>query len=142
MINLRLQVSITTLPRSQVLRTSTLTTQNMDGLDEERHSPYEISDQHLTSPTSSFQTDTSGAWLALKNTVKQCPPQQLSQPLSPKFHPILSSPVVLRLENTGSISRDHLASERTFLAYVRTSLAITSVSSSRVAHRLTEDISL
>ncbi|KAH9950627.1 hypothetical protein B0H21DRAFT_686210 [Amylocystis lapponica] len=30
----------------------------------------------------------------------------------------------LTLENTGSVARDHLASERTFLTYVRTSLAI------------------
>ncbi|KAF8798847.1 hypothetical protein BYT27DRAFT_7122333 [Phlegmacium glaucopus] len=32
----------------------------------------------------------------------------------------------LRLENSGSVARDHLASERTFLAYMRTSLAIAS----------------
>ncbi len=32
----------------------------------------------------------------------------------------------LTLENSGSVARDHLASERTFLAYVRTSLAISS----------------
>ncbi|KZV68787.1 hypothetical protein PENSPDRAFT_581899 [Peniophora sp. CONT] len=32
----------------------------------------------------------------------------------------------LILENTGSVARDHLASERTFLAYVRTSLAFAS----------------
>ncbi|KAJ3806970.1 hypothetical protein F5876DRAFT_49022 [Lentinula aff. lateritia] len=32
----------------------------------------------------------------------------------------------LILENNGSVARDHLASERTFLAYVRTSLAIAS----------------
>ncbi|KAF7296794.1 hypothetical protein MIND_00910400 [Mycena indigotica] len=31
---------------------------------------------------------------------------------------------LLILENRGSVARDHLASERTFLAYVRTSLAI------------------
>ncbi|KAK0483675.1 hypothetical protein IW261DRAFT_1464500 [Armillaria novae-zelandiae] len=31
------------------------------------------------------------------------------------------------LTNNGSVARDHLASERTFLAYVRTSLVITSV---------------
>jgi len=30
------------------------------------------------------------------------------------------------LENSGSVARDHLASERTFLAYVRTSLALAS----------------
>ncbi|THH14553.1 hypothetical protein EW146_g5786 [Bondarzewia mesenterica] len=33
---------------------------------------------------------------------------------------------VLVLENTGSVARDHLALERTFLAYVRTSLAFAS----------------
>ncbi|THU83136.1 hypothetical protein K435DRAFT_690147, partial [Dendrothele bispora CBS 962.96] len=32
----------------------------------------------------------------------------------------------LILENSGSVARDHLASERTFLAYVRMSLAIAS----------------
>ncbi|KAG9082474.1 hypothetical protein FRC07_014193, partial [Ceratobasidium sp. 392] len=30
------------------------------------------------------------------------------------------------LENSGSVARDHLANERTWLAYVRTSLAIAS----------------
>ncbi|TBU46270.1 hypothetical protein BD309DRAFT_954556 [Dichomitus squalens] len=34
--------------------------------------------------------------------------------------------LVLTLENSGSVARDHLASERTFLAYARTSLAIAS----------------
>jgi hypothetical protein len=33
----------------------------------------------------------------------------------------------LVLKNQGSVARDHLASERTFLAYVRTSVAIASV---------------
>ena len=32
--------------------------------------------------------------------------------------------VSLVLENTGSVARDHLANERTWLAYVRTSLSI------------------
>lgn len=32
----------------------------------------------------------------------------------------------LTLKNTGSVARDHLASERTFLAYVRTSLSLAS----------------
>lgn len=31
------------------------------------------------------------------------------------------------LENSGSVARDHLASERTFLAYVRTSMALASM---------------
>ncbi|PPQ68808.1 hypothetical protein CVT24_007693 [Panaeolus cyanescens] len=34
--------------------------------------------------------------------------------------------IQLRLKNSGSVARDHLASERTYLAYVRTSLAISS----------------
>jgi uncharacterized membrane protein YidH (DUF202 family) len=36
----------------------------------------------------------------------------------------LRSKVTLTLKNSGSVARDHLASERTFLAYMRTSLAI------------------
>ncbi|KAI0671102.1 hypothetical protein C8Q78DRAFT_1079041 [Trametes maxima] len=34
--------------------------------------------------------------------------------------------LLLMLENSGSVARDHLASERTFLAYVRTSLTMSS----------------
>ncbi|PBK67389.1 hypothetical protein ARMSODRAFT_306768 [Armillaria solidipes] len=34
--------------------------------------------------------------------------------------------VSLTLQNNGSVARDHLASERTFLAYIRTSLALAS----------------
>ncbi|OSD02390.1 hypothetical protein PYCCODRAFT_1452209 [Trametes coccinea BRFM310] len=34
--------------------------------------------------------------------------------------------LLLMLENSGSVARDHLASERTFLAYVRTSLTLSS----------------
>ncbi|KAG6820292.1 hypothetical protein H0H93_002730 [Arthromyces matolae] len=37
-----------------------------------------------------------------------------------------TSDVSLILENTGTVARDHLALERTFLAYVRTSIAIAS----------------
>ncbi|KAL0945972.1 hypothetical protein HGRIS_012250 [Hohenbuehelia grisea] len=43
---------------------------------------------------------------------------------SPSPHP--SEPSSFILQNTNSVARDHLASERTFLAYVRTCLAITS----------------
>lgn len=35
--------------------------------------------------------------------------------------------IALILSNSGSVARDHLASERTFLAYVRTSLATASM---------------
>jgi hypothetical protein len=38
----------------------------------------------------------------------------------------LASRIKLSLLNRGSVARDHLASERTFLAYVRTSLGIAS----------------
>lgn len=41
-------------------------------------------------------------------------------PVLGKWNPALT------LENSGSVARDHLASERTFLAYVRTSLTIAS----------------
>lgn len=34
--------------------------------------------------------------------------------------------LTLSLQNTGSVARDHLSSERTWLAYVRTSLSIAS----------------
>lgn len=37
-----------------------------------------------------------------------------------------TSAITLTLENSGSVARDHLASERTFLAYMRTSLAFAS----------------
>jgi uncharacterized membrane protein YidH (DUF202 family) len=39
---------------------------------------------------------------------------------------VLPFKLSLTLQNTGSVARDHLASERTFLAYVRTSLAFAS----------------
>ncbi|KAF8073661.1 hypothetical protein FPV67DRAFT_1478853 [Lyophyllum atratum] len=58
-----------------------------------------------------------------------CVPRDSSpSPLAstPRRHKSLMSSVSLTLENTGSVARDHLASERTFLAYVRTSLAIAS----------------
>jgi uncharacterized membrane protein YidH (DUF202 family) len=43
----------------------------------------------------------------------------------PKIPSFLDPSLVL--ENSGSVARDHLASERTFLAYLRTSLAIASM---------------
>ncbi|PFH53871.1 hypothetical protein AMATHDRAFT_136537 [Amanita thiersii Skay4041] len=43
-----------------------------------------------------------------------------SPPTATKFAPRVS----LTLENSGSVARDHLASERTFLAYMRTSLGV------------------
>lgn len=48
------------------------------------------------------------------------PPKLRGVPLVRTFKPSLT------LQNSGSVARDHLASERTFLAYIRTSLAIAS----------------
>jgi hypothetical protein len=58
------------------------------------------------------------------------PPPEPHSPSDPKpplwkRRPRVRSPSLI-LENSGSVARDHLASERTFLAYVRTSLAIAS----------------
>lgn len=45
----------------------------------------------------------------------------------PRWQKLLSEwGLLLTLENAGSVARDHLASERTFLAYARTSLTISS----------------
>jgi hypothetical protein len=49
----------------------------------------------------------------------------ISTPPTPETCPG-PTPVSLVLENSGSVARDHLASERTFLAYVRTSLTMAS----------------
>lgn len=64
-----------------------------------------------------------------------CPPRstdqgtisghRLSSPLA-SFFAACDTSMSLTLVNTGSVARDHLAGERTFLAYVRTSLAIAS----------------
>jgi uncharacterized membrane protein YidH (DUF202 family) len=48
------------------------------------------------------------------------PSQDIYHLLATHFHPTLV------LQNKGSVARDHLASERTFLAYVRTSLGLAS----------------
>ncbi|KAG6902182.1 hypothetical protein C0995_003278 [Termitomyces sp. Mi166 len=48
------------------------------------------------------------------------------------YSDLSTSDVSLSLVNSGSVARDHLASERTFLAYVRTSLAIASAGVERV----------
>ncbi|KAF8993362.1 hypothetical protein BDQ17DRAFT_1252957 [Cyathus striatus] len=52
--------------------------------------------------------------------------KQEEQNLTPSTNPTILERLkpALVLENSGSTARDHLASERTFLAYVRTSLAL------------------
>ena len=58
----------------------------------------------------------------------QCIYPQQNQPFLSKSRLLCNvwNWVELRLENSGSVARDHLASERTFLAYMRTSLALAS----------------
>ena len=46
------------------------------------------------------------------------------EPCKTTFRIALISKVSLTLKNSGSVARDHLALERTFLAYVRTSLGL------------------
>ncbi|EIW81253.1 hypothetical protein CONPUDRAFT_104558 [Coniophora puteana RWD-64-598 SS2] len=57
-----------------------------------------------------------------------CPKTSDSEPPSPSRFKSLIAPFKLSLvlENKGNVARDHLASERTYLAYVRTSLACSS----------------
>jgi len=64
-----------------------------------------------------------GEETALLKTGKHVEPQG-PETSSKNFATIKSLNPSLRLENSGSVARDHLASERTFLSYVRTSLAI------------------
>ncbi|KAF9463012.1 hypothetical protein BDZ94DRAFT_1259874 [Collybia nuda] len=55
------------------------------------------------------------------------PPSCDTPPLPTSIRRGIGFPQIsLKLENSGSVARDHLASERTFLAYMRTSLALAS----------------
>jgi hypothetical protein len=60
------------------------------------------------------------------STHEATPPQASTSTNTRRRRRKLPKPV-LNLVNSGSVARDHLASERTFLAYVRTSLAISSM---------------
>ncbi|KAI8986181.1 hypothetical protein BD414DRAFT_416332 [Trametes punicea] len=68
-------------------------------------------------PLSTISTNDSDAPLARKGTLSE----------ETSWRRILREwKLLLMLENSGSVARDHLASERTFLAYVRTSLTLSS----------------
>ena len=56
------------------------------------------------------------------STTHLVPSRNILQPSTRYF---IFSPALV-LQNTGSVARDHLASERTFLSYVRTSLGLAS----------------
>jgi len=89
---------------------------------------------HFSTGTSLLYTDThgsrGGAWQTPNQLDSQkpvpCGGSHTTSSSRSRFPLNLLQDVSLRLENSGSVARDHLASERTFLAYMRTSLAITS----------------
>ncbi|KAG1879237.1 hypothetical protein F4604DRAFT_1753803 [Suillus subluteus] len=65
----------------------------------------------------------SQAYISSHNTGKQSSPRNFREVIGEVTAPLTLS---LVLENKGNVARDHLASERTYLAYVRTSLACAS----------------
>ncbi|KAF8187753.1 hypothetical protein BJ912DRAFT_418390 [Pholiota molesta] len=72
---------------------------------------------HSPAPTHCSETDQRPGSSSVPERLKPRPKiSQRMRALNPR----------LVLQNSGSVARDHLASERTFLAYVRTSLAIAS----------------
>ena len=87
---------------------------------------------HFSRETSLLYTDTHGSrgggWQNSTqfDSRKPAPSSSHTTLRRSRFPPNLFRNISLRLENSGSVARDHLASERTFLAYLRTSLAISS----------------
>lgn len=61
--------------------------------------------------------------ISSQTVCKQSPPRKFREVINEVTAPLTLS---LVLENKGNVARDHLASERTYLAYVRTSLACAS----------------
>lgn len=89
---------------------------------------------HFSTGTSLLYTDTHGSRGGACQNSNQldsqkpapCGSSHTTSSSRSRFPLNLLQDISLRLENSGSVARDHLASERTFLAYMRTSLAITS----------------
>lgn len=87
---------------------------------------------HFSTGTSLLYSDTHGSrgggWQNFNPLDSQKPAPYCSSHTTTsrrsRFPLNLPRNISLRLENSGSVARDHLASERTFLAYMRTSLAI------------------
>jgi len=95
-------------PPSDLMETSAVDASNHD---------HESNDHHPTTPPNSRLSQISHhTSISQKKSKKKL----LHKNKLEKWNPALT------LENAGSVARDHLASERTFLAYVRTSLTIVS----------------
>jgi uncharacterized membrane protein YidH (DUF202 family) len=75
-------------------------------------------------PNDSFISDVDDS-IPSPPSLSPTPPTPSTTKPSPPNHR-LTSAISLTLQNSGSVARDHLASERTFLAYMRTSLALAS----------------
>lgn len=98
---------------------------------EQKHqdSPCATNDEHPTAsslsscapggrtPDATHADDVPGT---IDDPIEVSPTRKRAPPTLERYKPRLI------LENSGSVARDHLASERTFLAYVRTSLTIAS----------------
>jgi len=88
--------------------------------------------QH-NSPTNPDEDDAVGQKSGSSASVLPSPGNPSASSSKHKIGDVAAAPTVplpfslsLTLQNTGSVARDHLASERTFLAYVRTSLSFAS----------------
>ncbi|PPQ81264.1 hypothetical protein CVT25_015048 [Psilocybe cyanescens] len=96
--------------------------------DSDEENIYGLSSQKNKSPDRYLSAHTP-SYTTLDNDSETCqgPLDSLAVcPSRSKSRFTLPEGISLRLENSGSVARDHLASERTFLAYMRTSLAIAS----------------
>ncbi|KAL1734170.1 hypothetical protein EV714DRAFT_269093 [Schizophyllum commune] len=95
----------------------------VDGASTQASAPTSTSTTPTAAPAPSLPSRLSSrlkrAYTPLKSTI-----DHLTSPLASALSTLPD--VTLTLENSGSVARDHLASERTFLAYTRTSLVIAS----------------
>lgn len=83
--------------------------------------------EDYSDPGSSLRTRTSSTGTTAITWPSPCDAPNSPSPSSAREPRMSFMPrVSLKLENSGSVARDHLASERTFLAYMRTSLALAS----------------
>lgn len=85
-----------------------------------------LNTQHMSLASSANPGPLQSQMHTADNTAREQPPQKsynFREDISRFTAPLRAS---LILQNKGNVARDHLASERTYLAYVRTSLACAS----------------